>query len=215
MNDKIKKFVELLLIENQKQNLISRKTGPEELERHIQDSLQVLTWVPLSDCEVVDIGSGAGFPGLVLAMGRLDCRMTLVESDLKKSSFLQQVSAELGLENVQVIRARVETLGHDEQYRDRYDLCTSRAVAAMKVMLEYGLPLVKLGGKVLLWKGSSHQQEISEAQNALQTLGGEIEAVHPYSLMQERDRALVVVKKVSPTPGQYPRRIGMPTKKPL
>lgn len=215
MNDKIKKFEELLLIENQKQNLISRKTGPDELERHIQDSLQVLAWFPLTDCEVVDIGSGAGFPGLVLAIRRPDCRMTLVESDLKKSSFLQQVSGEMGLENVQVIRARVETLGQDGQHRDQYALCTSRAVAAMKVVLEYGLPLVKLGGRVLLWKGSSHQQEIIEAQNALETLGGEIEAVHPYNLMQERDRALVVVKKVSPTPGQYPRRIGIPTKKPL
>jgi 16S rRNA (guanine527-N7)-methyltransferase len=215
MNDKIKKFVELLLAENQKQNLVSRKAGPDEMELHIQDSLQVLAWFPLDGCDVIDIGSGAGFPGLVLAIECPECRMTLVESDLKKSGFLQQVSMELGLKNVRVIRSRVETLGQNQQHRDRYDLCTSRAVAAMRVVLEYGIPLVKLGGRVLLWKGSSYQQEISEAQHAMEALGGEIKAIHLYNLMQERDRAIVAIEKVRPTPEQFPRRTGTPTKKPL
>ena len=215
MKDKLKKFAELLLAENQKQNLVSRKAGPEEMERHIQDSLQVLTWFPLTGLEVVDIGSGAGFPGLVLAIGCPECGLTLVETDLKKSSFLQRVSSELGLGNVRVIRARAEILGQDQEYRDRYDICTSRAVAAMRVVLEYGMPLVKVGGRVLLWKGSGYQQEIIEARQAMETLGGEVEAVHLYNLMQDRDRAIVAVKKVQPTPRQYPRRTGAPAKKPL
>lgn len=215
MKDKLRKFAELLLAENQKQNLVSRKAGPEEMERHIQDSLQVLTWFPLAGLEVVDIGSGAGFPGLVLAIGCPECGLTLVESDLKKSSFLQQVSAELGLGNVRVIRARAEILGQDQEHRDRYDICTSRAVAAMRVVLEYGMPLVKLGGRVLLWKGSGYQQEIIEARQAMETLGGEVEAVHLYNLMQDRDRAIVAIKKVQTTPRQYPRRTGAPAKKPL
>lgn len=215
MKDKMEKFVELLQAENQKQNLVSRKTGPEELEQHIQDSLQVLAWFPLAGCDVIDIGSGAGFPGLVLAIGCPECRMTLVESDLKKSGFLQQVSMELDLKNVGVIRARVETLGQDEQHREQYDVCTSRAVAGMRVVLEYGIPLVKVGGRVLLWKGSSYRQEIADAQQALSVLGGELGAVYLYNLMQERDRALVEIKKVLATPEKFPRRTGIPAKKPL
>jgi len=215
MEINVNRFLNLLLEENKKQNLVSRKTGPEELQKHIQDCIQVLEWVSLDGLEVIDIGSGAGFPGLVLAITCPQSRVTLVESDLKKSGFLQYVSKELELDNVRVIRERAETLGRDSQHREMYDICTSRAVAAMGVVLEYGIPLVKQNGKVLLWKGNNYQQEITEAKMALKTLRGEVENIYLYNLMLERDRAIVAVKKVKRTPDQYPRRIGAPTKKPL
>jgi len=211
----VKRFVQLLLEENKKQNLISRKAGPEEIGQHIQDSVQVLQWVSLADQQVIDIGSGAGFPGLILGMACPESQVTLVESDLKKSAFLQQVCDELELKNVKIIRERIETLGQASGHRNRYDYCTSRAVAAMRVVLEYGIPLVKQDGKLLLWKGSSYQQEIAEAQTALKILGGKVEDVYLYNLLQERDRAIVVVNKVRSTPQQFPRKIGEPAKKPL
>lgn len=211
----VKKFVQLLLEENKKQNLISRKAGPEEIAQHIQDSVQVLEWVSLTGRDVIDIGSGAGFPGLILAMACPQSRVTLVESDLKKSAFLQQAGDELEISNVRIIRDRIETLGQAGEHRNRYDYCTSRAVAAMRVVLEYGIPLVKPEGKLLLWKGSNYQQEITESQMALKILGGSVEEVYLYNLLQERDRAIVAVRKVRPTPQQFPRRIGAPTKMPL
>jgi len=211
----VKNFIELLLAENEKQNLISRRAGVEEVKRHIEDSLQVLEWVSLAGMEIVDIGSGAGFPGLILAMGCPQSRVTLIEADLKKSTFLKQVSKELGLTNVEVTRERAEILGQSGRYRARYDFCTSRAVAAMSVVIEYGLPLVKVEGEVLLWKGRHYQQEIDEAEVALEMLGGRVEDVYLYNLMDEWDRAIVAVKKVRSTPAQYPRRVGAPSKNPL
>jgi 16S rRNA (guanine527-N7)-methyltransferase len=211
----VKRFVQLLFAENEKQNLVSRKAGSEEIEQHVRDSLQLLEWVNLVNLEVIDIGSGAGFPGLILAMACPQSRFTLLESDLKKSGFLQMVIEELGLENVLVIRERAEVLGQDRQYRNSYDVCTNRAVAAMSVVLEYGIPLIKRGGRVFLWKGRNYQQEIAEAEVALEILGGKIEDVYLYNLRQARDRAIVAVEKVGRTPGQYPRRVGAPAKSPL
>ncbi|MEA4925258.1 MAG: 16S rRNA (guanine(527)-N(7))-methyltransferase RsmG [Syntrophomonadaceae bacterium] len=215
MEINVNRFKQLLEEENKKQNLISRKTGPEEIEQHVKDSLQVLQWISLSGRQVVDIGSGAGFPGLILALACPDCYVTLVESDLKKSGFLKYACTELNLSNVEIIRDRAEILGQSPEHRNRYDVCTSRAVAAMRIMLEYGIPLVKPEGMLLLWKGSGYQQEIADAQNALKALGGIVEEVYFYKLLHERDRAIVVVKKAGPTPPQYPRKVGVPSKKPL
>jgi len=214
MEINVKRFLDLLKEENQRQNLISRQAGQAEMERHVQDSLEGQAWIK-EGLEVVDIGSGAGFPGLVLAMTCPQARFTLIEADLKKSGFLEAVIKELGLKNVQVIRERVEKLGQDKRWREGYDLCTSRAVASVRILLEYGLPLVKPGGRLLMWKGINFRQELSEAHNALQTLGGEVEKVITYSLMSSDDRVIVAVKKVRATPDQYPRRIGVPAKKPL
>lgn len=211
----VQQYLQILTDENQKQNLVSRQITRADLEQHVKDSLQVLEWYSLAGQTVIDIGSGAGFPGLVLAMAEPGCQMTLVESDLKKCVFLQTAIALLDLPNVQVIRQRVETLGRTSSHRDGYDVCTSRAVASMRILLEYGVPLIKIGGFLMLWKGSRYQTEIDEAQTAMQLLGGKLDAVHTYSLVHPEDRALVVVRKASPTPPQYPRKIGIPAKRPL
>lgn len=215
MEEKLQEFIGLVETENRKHNLVSRRATPAELWQHIEDSRRVLAWEKLSGLTLVDIGSGAGFPGLVLAICCPTSQVTLVESDLKKSSFLIQASKELELDNVQVIRDRAESLGRDPRYRQRFDVCSSRAVASMRIVLEYALPLIKINGAAWLWKGSNYQQEIDEAQSALGLLGGTLEKVYRYSLIGEQDRSIVVVRKTAGTPAKYPRRIGLPAKKPL
>lgn len=211
----VKQFLAFLLVENQKQNLVSRKAGEAELISHVEDCQKVLSFCSLAGKKIIDIGSGAGFPGLVLAIYCPDAQFTLVESDLKKSEFLIAACAELDLKNVQVIRERVEILGRDSEHRGQYDLCTSRAVAAMNIMLEYGIPLVKRGGGLLLWKGKNYQQEIEQAQMAMKLLKARVEDIYLYNLMEERDRVIIAVMKDADCPKQYPRGVGIPAKKPL
>lgn len=215
MEINVNRFLRLLLEENLRQNLVSRQITHADLKLHVKDSLEVLQFMALGGLKIVDIGSGAGFPGLVLAMAEPQCEMTLVESDLKKSNFLKETIAALQLTNVKVIRERVEILGQDNQYRGVYDLCTSRAVASMRILLEYGLPMVKQAGRLMMWKGSNYQQEIAEAKAALEQLGGRLIGVHPYALINDQDRAIVIVEKICPTPSLYPRRVGTPAKRPL
>jgi 16S rRNA (guanine527-N7)-methyltransferase len=215
MEINVNKFIDLLLAENQKQNLISRKTGPHEIGEHIKDSLVLLQYMSLDNSSIVDIGSGAGFPGLILAMRCPAARFTLIESDLKKSAFLQEAIAALKMDNVEVLRERVEVLGQKQDCRSRFDLCTSRAVAAVNIMLEYSLPLLKVGGRAVLWKGRNYLQEMDQAARALRLLGGEMESIYNYSLKDEKDRALLVIRKAAATDEKYPRRTGIPVKRPL
>jgi len=215
MEYNVNKFKELVLKENTRHNLISRRSIKSELDKHIEDCLKLLEFVSITEEDVIDIGSGAGFPGLVLALFKPEAKFTLVEADFKKSLFLKIVKETMKLENVDVIRKRVEEIGQDEEYRNRFDICTSRAVASMKVVLEYGLSLIKVGGKLMLWKGRNYHKEISDAKKALQILGGSVENVYLYNLMDERDRAIVVVRKEKSTPVMYPRRVGIPVKRPL
>ncbi|NLB87790.1 MAG: 16S rRNA (guanine(527)-N(7))-methyltransferase RsmG [Syntrophomonadaceae bacterium] len=211
----VNRFIELLSEENERHNLVSRKSFAEDVDKHIEDSLKILDFEELENKNVVDIGSGAGFPAIILAMKCKNSRFTLIESDLKKSMFLSKVKEQLSLTNLEVIRERAEVIGQDSLYRGNFDLCTSRAVAALNVMLEYGLPLLKTNGEMWLWKGKNYLNEIEEAQNALHILSGQVNRVHLYTLMEEKDRAIVIVKKEGETPLKYPRRVGMPTKRPL
>lgn len=211
----VRRFKELVISENEKQNLISRKSIQEELDLHVVDSRQVLDFISLSGRKVIDIGSGAGFPGLILAVYGQEAEFTLVEADLKKSRFLQAASEQLELSNIKVIRDRVEAIGQNSLYRERFDICTSRAVASMPVILEYSLPLVNSTGQVVMWKGRNYQQEIYDSREALRVLGGRVQAIYQYNLLEERDRVIVVVEKCGPTPAKYPRRVGIPSKRPL
>lgn len=215
MEYNVSMFKQMLLEENQRQNLVSRKTCQEELDKHIEDSLAALKRMDLKGKRLVDIGSGAGFPGLVLAMHCPQCIVTLLEADLKKSRFLVEVVNRLSLANVNVVRLRAEEMGQDIEHRAQYDVCTCRAVAAIRVLLEYALPLLRIGGEAVFWKGKNYQEEKTEAAGALATLGGEWAEVHSYSLIQDIDRFLVVIKKTRPTPEGYPRRTGIPAKRPI
>lgn len=211
----VNRFKELLTKENEVHNLVSRKTGIRDLDRHIEDSLQLNQLVDLSGKSLIDIGSGAGFPALILALGNPGLAVTLVEADNKKSAFLQMAARELELPALEVVCRRAEELGQDQGYREKYDICTSRAVAELRILLEYGVPLVRVGGWLYLWKGRNWEKEVEEAQNALQLLGAKVERVFDYSLMEDRDRVILGVRKLLPTEERYPRRVGIPSKRPL
>ena len=215
ISDNFEQYISLLFRENEKQNLISRRAERAEIEAHIQDSLAAQDFIALDQQNLVDLGSGAGFPALLLAIACPTLSVTLVESDLKKSDFLRQAIQELNLERVQVIRDRAENVGHNPQYREQFDLCSSRAVAGANVLLEYGLPLLKPGGLMLMWKSKAWQEEMAQTDHALELLGGVTEQVYTYTLLEEKDRTIVAIRKIAPTPEQYPRRVGIPTKRPL
>lgn len=214
MEYNVKTFKEMLIEENSRHNLVSRKSLPVELEKHIEDSRSLLNFMDLKGSRVVDIGSGAGFPGLVLAIYCPEGEFLLLESDLKKTEFLQAAINRCGLKNCQVLRKRIEEVGRSE-LRNSFDFCSCRALAMMNIVLEYGLPLLRLGGKLLLWKGKNYSREIEQAAHALDILGGKVVDIFTYSLMAERDRAIVVVEKERETPAKYPRRVGIPAKRPL
>lgn len=211
----IVKYRDFLLAENQRQNLISRKTAAEEFPKHVLDSQEVLKYEKWENLQVADMGSGAGFPGLILAMHCPSSQFTLLESDQKKSAFLEQAAQHLGLVNVNVVSRRLEELGQDEGFRERFDVVTARALAAMNILLEYGMPLLKRGGSAWFWKGIQAEEEIKQAHSALTVLQARVEQIYWYKLMEERDRALIKVVKDGPTPAKYPRRVGVPSKRPL
>jgi 16S rRNA (guanine527-N7)-methyltransferase len=176
--------------------------------------------VPLSSKETsllgIDIGTGAGFPGLPIRIMRPLLRMTLVDSSRKKTVFLKHLVKCLGLQGVEVLWARAEALGQDPAHRERYDVVLARAVADLAVLAEYCLPLCRKGGRFVAQKGAEIHDELQEAQTAIDVLGGtlrEVKALHVPGLSDAR--SLVVIDKLKETPDKYPRRPGMPSKRPL
>ena len=214
MENNVNKYKRYLLQENDKFNLVSRKTIEEQLDLHIEDSRKVLERWQLTNQKIIDVGSGAGFPGLIMALTSKENEYLLLESDLKKQQFLQRAIEMLTMNHVQAIRGRAEDIAHHIDYREKFDVSTSRAVAAMRVVLEYCLPLIRVGGMVFLWKGPRYQEEIQEATDAMKLLGGTVQDVHLYQL-GDRQRAIIQVRKHQQTPDKYPRRTGLPVKRPL
>lgn len=215
MEYNVNRFVTRLLEENEKYNLVSRKNPAWEIGKHIEDSMRVLDFIDLTGQQGADIGAGAGFPGLIMAIGQPQVQMALIESNQKKGAFLRQVILELGLLNAQVIEKRAEEAGRDIHYRGGFDFCTSRAVTSISVLLEYGIPLVKIGGKLLLWKGRNYKEELAEAKTALELLKAKVTNVFHYTLKNELDRTIVEIEKLQETPDKFPRRVGIPAKRPL
>ncbi len=193
-------------------------TAPEAIEmRHFLDSLSVLLAVPMTPgLRVIDVGTGAGFPGLPLRIVYPFIELTLLESITKKTSFLEHITKRLSLNNVRIANTRAEDAGQDDACRERYDLVLARAVAQMPVLGEYLLPLCKVGGRCVALKGENAVVEAQQAEQALRILGGHLEKVIPVELPQVPEtHYLVVIQKIAATPLQYPRRTGMPGKRPL
>jgi len=186
--------------------------------RHFLDSLSCLLalgW-PERGASLIDVGSGAGFPGLPLKIVRPNLRVTLLEATGKKTDFLRHIIERLELADVMVVHARAEEIGHDPQHREAYDWVVARAVAAMPTLAEYLLPLCRLGGRCLAQKGEEAAGEVSQAQAAIQFLGGRLNRLIPVELPGLAEtRYLAVLDKVACTPEQFPRRPGLPTKRPL
>lgn len=185
--------------------------------KHYLDSLTCLLVRDIcAGEEVIDIGSGGGFPGMVLAISRPKARVTLVDSSTKCTAFLRLATTTLGLSNVAAITARAEDLGHWQDRRERHDLILSRALAPLPVLLEYGLPLARIGGHLLAMKGPEADAELAESTTALEILGGRLIRRHSLELPEQMGgRALLLIDKISPTPARYPRRPGIPARKPL
>jgi 16S rRNA (guanine527-N7)-methyltransferase len=202
---------------NQKFNLTAIRDEKGIRTKHFLDSFScVLAWKANPPTNIIDIGTGAGFPGIPLKIIYPNTKVTLVESVGKKAMFCQHVVRLLGLEAVDVINARAEDLGQMREHREAYDWGVARAVANMRVLAEYLLPLVHVGGKVLAQKGESGPAEVHAAESAIKFLGGEVRQLIPVTLPGVVDeRHLVLIDKVATTPPGYPRKPGVPTKKPL
>ncbi len=213
MKEVLQKFKELLLEENEKINLISRRADPNDVDRHIEDALTACKHFDFDDKKIIDVGSGAGFPGIPLAAACPRGQFTLLESELKKSQFLVMAIEVLGLKNVKIWRERAEVAGRTVG-REGFDCAVARAVSELNTLAEYVLPLVKVDGVFLAWKGRNYSVELERAENALQELGGQVEDIKSYSLGGSQ-RYLLVIKKVKSTPNRFPRRVGVPKKRPL
>ena len=162
---------------------------------------------------VVDVGSGAGLPGLPLKIARPELKLTLVESDQDKAAFLVYACATLGLAGVEVVARRAEEVGHDPRFREAFDLAVARALAPLPVLAELCLPLVRVGGRLIAQKTES--EDVAAAGHAIEVLGGALKAVFPSPSLARRAGTVVVIEKVRPTPAAYPRRPGVPARKPL
>lgn len=213
-------YQRLLVEGNQRANLTAITESEAVQVRHFFDSLTaVLAFDDWRDgLRVVDLGAGAGFPGVPLKIAFPGIRLTLVESVSKKTAFLDTLAEGLGLEDVDVVTARVEDLARAEGYRGQFDVALARGVASMSVLVEYALPLCKGHGTLVAWKGKDGPAEAEAAAKALTELGGKIAGIHPMDDLSPPlppDRWLISVEKVRRTPGKYPRRVGVPAKQPL
>ncbi len=212
------RYCQELIAWNQRLNL-TRIVDPDEIAlKHFLDSLSVAPLLPLGSgsLALIDVGSGAGFPGLPLKIALPQLRLTLLEATGKKTRFLRQLLDLLQLKDVTVLTARAEEAGRLPAHRQQYDVAVARAVAALPVLAEYTLPLVKVGGLVIAQKGQSPQAEVKAAANAVGILGGKVDEIVPVAVPGlDAARHLLVIRKVKPTPPQYPRRPGMPAQKPI
>ena len=185
-------------------------SGPAD--QLIDDALVLLDH--LGDAKrLVDVGSGGGLPGLPLKIARPELAVTLVEADSGKAAFLVQACARLGLIDVEVVGRRAEDVGHDARYRESFDVAVARALAPLPVLVELCLPLVRMGGNLLAQK--TDKEEVPAAQRAIELLGGALQSVSPAPSTARATGTIVVIAKVGPTPSRYPRRSGVPARKPL
>ena len=201
---------------NRHMNLTAITGSAEAWEKHFLDCAILLQKVQLPlGATCIDVGTGAGFPGMVLALLRPDLQVTLLDSLQKRIGFLEQTAAKLGLANVRCIHARAEDGAKLPELREQFDMATARAVAAMPVLTEYCLPFVKVGGVFAALKGPDGPAEVEAAKKAISLLGGKVEAVKSFTLPGQQARTVAVIRKVQPTPAKYPRHGGKIAKQPL
>lgn len=218
-NEQIDKFSQyaLLLSEwNEKINLTAI-TDPEGIViKHFLDSLSIAQFIPDETKTLIDVGTGAGFPGIPLKIIRENLKVTLLDSLDKRVKFLNEICNNLMLKDIVSVHGRAEDFGVDKKYRERFDFVTARAVANLPVLLEYCLPFVSIGGMFIAMKGPDAKEELKESQKALDILGGEIEDVKFFTLPNsDIERYVILIKKCRHTPTNYPRKSGKPTKQPI
>lgn len=207
--EQFQKYFELLAEWNEKMNLTAITDESGVALKHFADSLSLLNFVDIpQNSSLADVGTGAGFPGVVLKIARPDIKLTLIDSLNKRLVFLGEVCAQLGID-AELIHSRAEDGARDEKLRESFDFAVSRAVARMNVLSEYCLPYVKVGGAFCAMKGAQANEEFKESLNAINTLGGKLEKKYFFELPENGgERAIAVVRKVKNTPQKYPRQSG-------
>lgn len=212
--EKFYQYMNLLLEWNEKMNLTAITDPKEIILKHFIDSLTMANKVKEGET-LIDVGTGAGFPGIPLAIVKQEVKITLLDSLNKRVHFLQEVIQVLQLNNIRAVHARVEEFAKNKKEREQYDIATSRAVAPLNVLAEYLLPLVKIGGKCVCMKGSNIE-EIKQAEKAVTLLGGEIKQIEEITLPEsDMKRHIILLEKIKQTPSKYPRKPGTPSKEPI
>ena len=213
--EKFAVYMELLREWNEKINLTAITDEEGILVKHFLDSCSISEFVD-NNSKIIDVGTGAGFPGLPLKIVNDTLNLTLVDSLNKRINFLNEVKNKLGLKNVETVHGRAEDVGIDNKYREKYDFAVSRAVAELRILVEYLLPLVKVGGKVIAMKGPNIDEEVENSKKAVKLLGGEIERIESFRLGNtDNERTVIIIKKIKNTESKYPRKAGIPRKNPL
>lgn len=210
-------YYEMLVEKNKVMNLTAITEFDEVLDKHFLDSIALARYVDLTtSISLIDLGTGAGFPGMPLKIMFPNLKVTLADSLNKRIAFLDEVIGELGLTDIQTVHARAEDLAHNPDYREQYDYCVSRAVANLSSLSEYCLPFVRIGGSFISYKSGEIEEELAAAKKAIFLLGGQFDQVIPFQLEgTDLGRSFVLIKKDKKTAKTYPRKSGMPTKKPL
>ncbi len=217
---KFSRYLELLVQWNQKINLTSLKTPQEIIIKHFLDSISCIKvinkYTDIEGISIVDVGTGAGFPGIPIKIMFPSIRLSLLETRKKKIIFLEKITEEMNFQQVEILNGRVETFGKCPDYREKYDIAISRAVALLNILSEYCLPLVRVGGLFVAQKGRSYMEETEKALKTVQLLGGELIGVEKVQIpFINQERHLLIIKKTKNTPSEYPRKEGLPKKRPL
>ena len=214
-NEKFFKYMEMLIEWNEKINLTAIIEKKEIILKHFIDSLTILKYIE-NDKKIIDVGTGAGFPGIPLTIVNKEIEVTLMDSLQKRLKFLEEVIKENEIEKVKIVHKRAEDAGRDKSIREKYDYATARAVSNMSTLAEYLLPLVKVGGKCIVMKGPNIEEELNKSKKAINILGGKIEKIEEIVLPgTDIVRNIVIIKKIKKTPEIFPRKAGTPLKKPL
>lgn len=210
-------YYKMLVEKNKVMNLTAITEFDEVLDKHFLDSIALARYVDLTkSISLIDLGTGAGFPGMPLKIMFPNLKVTLADSLNKRIVFLDEVIGELGLTDIQTVHARAEDLAHNSDYREQYDYCVSRAVANLSSLSEYCLPFVRIGGIFISYKSGEIEEELEAAKKAIFLLGGQFDRVIPFQLEgTDLGRSFVLINKDKKTAKTYPRKSGMPTKKPL